>query len=294
MKAIRSALLLFCMAGLLVGFVPPLKTIEKEFIATWIWNTELIQTEQAEILSFMKENRVNLLYLQINYGLPPEAYRAFIKAAQAAGIEVHALSGKPSWAFAENRDKLQRLIDWVNDYNKTVSSTERFAGIHLDIEPYLLPQWTENHSAVIRQWMNNVNLYITAAKKATPLQVSCDIPFWFDQIALPDQPAISLGEWMIRQHDHVTLMSYRDQAEGTDGIISLVKNELAAANQLGKKIIVGVDIKQSMEGEYVSFHEEGKAEMARQLALLQNRLKPYASYRGLSVHSYEYWKEAKE
>lgn len=294
MKAARSTLLLFCFAGFLVGFVPPLKTIEKEVIATWVWNTGVIATEQANMLSFVKENRVNLLYLQIDPNLQLDAYRTFIKNAEAAGIEVHALAGQPSWAFAENQTRLEELIDWVITYNKSVASTEQFAGIHLDIEPYLLPQWTENRSAVIRQWMNNVSFYVTKAKKDGSLQISCDIPFWLDEVAVPGQPSSSLGEWMIKQHDHVTLMSYRDQAEGTDGIISLVQNELAAADRLGKKIIVGVDMKQSIEGEYVSFHEEGKAEMVRQLSLLQNWLNPYASFRGISVHSYEYWKVAKE
>jgi hypothetical protein len=293
MKAVRSTLLLFCFAGFLVGFSQPAEP-ETPITATWIWKTGLIETEKAEILTFAKANGVNLLYLQINPDLPVEPYRSFLQEARAAGIEVHALAGDPSWAFADNRNRLLALIDWVKTYNNSAAATERFAGIHLDIEPYRLPQWKENSTSVIQQWMDNVAMFVAETKKEASLQASCDIPFWLDEIALPGQPALSLGEWMISQHDHVTLMAYRDQAEGTNGIIPLVYHELEAADRLGKKIMIGVEIKQSFEGEHVSFHEEGKTEMMHQLESVQGKLQSHASYRGISVHSYEYWKEAKE
>jgi hypothetical protein len=53
-------------------------------------------------------------------------------------------------------------------------------------------------------------------------------------------------------------------------------------------------MKQSHEGEFVSFYEYGKAEMERQLAIVTEQLSKQPSYGGNVVHAYDYWKNAKE
>jgi hypothetical protein len=284
----RSALfLLTLLAIFLTGFS---SQEEKPWKATWLWQTSLITTEPDQILSFAKDQGVNMLYLQIDTTKSPAYYQSFVKRAREAGIEVHALGGQSSWVLEENRKRVQALVNWVIQYNQTVSDSEKLVGIHLDIEPYLLPEWKTNKDAIIQQWMETVEAYVEQMKQAPTVEVSCDMPFWLDSTPLPNDPTTMLSEWLISQHDHVTIMAYRDHAEGPNSISSLVPQELGIADALGKKIVIGVETKQSSEGDFVSFYEEGNSYMNSELSKLPALLSSHPSFAGTAVHSYEHWK----
>lgn len=262
--------------------------------ATWLWHTELIVSEPNKILSFSKEQGVDLIYLQIDTSQKPAYYQSFIREAHRAGVEVHALSGSPKWALRENRGKLLALTNWLLAYNQSVTEEEKFTGLHLDIEPYLLPEWKTGQKSVIQQWMENVEAYVDLARQDPGLEIGCDIPFWLDKYFLPDAPDMALSEWLIAQHDQVAIMSYRDRAEGPNSISALVPQELGWADELGKKIMLGVETKQSNEGNFVSFYEEGVQYLNQELSKLPALLADHPSFSGIAVHSYEHWKELKE
>jgi len=266
---------------------------EKPRKATWIWNTSLIAAEPEQILSFFNKQGVSVLYLNIDTSKPASYYQPFIGKAQAAGIEVHALGGHPSWALEQNRDRLLALLDWVHTYNQHAAETEKLSGIHLDIEPYLLPAWNTDREQVVRQWMSSVEAYVKHSKTVPSLQVSCDMPFWLDEIPLPDHPAATLSDWLIGQHDHVTIMAYRDQVTGPNSITSLVQQEMSAADGLNKQVFIAVETNQSKEGAFVTFHEEGEAFMHGQLNQLPALMSSHPSFAGIAVHSYESWKAMK-
>jgi hypothetical protein len=286
----RSAfLLLTLLSAVLTGF----SFAEKPIKATWLWQTTLIASEPDQILAFSKAQRINLLYLKIDTTRTAAYYQSFIKRAREAGIEVHALGGKGTWALEQNRSQILALVDWVHRYNQTVPAAETISGIHLDIEPHVLPEWKTDKNSIIRQWMGNVDAYLQQAKKDPSLHVGCDIPFWLDKTYLPDDPDTTLTEWLIGKHDHVTVMAYRDRVDGSNSISSLVPNELAMAEALGKKIVLAVETKQSSEGDFVTFYEEGKAHMNGELEKLTALLSSHPSYAGTAIHSYEYWKALK-
>jgi len=266
----------------------PAPTVE----ATWVWNTWHIVTEKDQLLQFAKSNGVNLIYLQViqDGEITTEQYRTFIREAGLNGIEVQALDGRPEWSKVENRYHITNLVNWVKQYNASVAASERFSGIHLDVEPYILPEWSTNRDAVVTQWMDTVKMFIPQLA-GSGLKATSDIPSWLDHVAVPNNGG-TLSRFMITQYDQVTLMAYRDVALGTDGINEIVKNELAEANLLGKKLIVGVNIIQDPEGDFVSFAEEGKAEMERQLAIVYSTYKYNAAFAGHAVHDYSSWKVA--
>lgn len=54
------AICLFSMV--LAGFSHENKSVK----ATWIWQTDLIDTEREEILAFCEEKGINLIYLNVN------------------------------------------------------------------------------------------------------------------------------------------------------------------------------------------------------------------------------------
>ncbi|EMT52827.1 MULTISPECIES: hypothetical protein [Brevibacillus] len=293
MKQFSRTALFFLMfpALFLTGF----SSGEKPVKATWLWQTYQTASAPDQIVAFAAAKGVNLLYLKIDTSLRPSYYHTFIQKARANGMEVHALGGKSGWGLERNRPEILSLVDWVGRYNQTVETDAAITGIHLDIEPYTLPEWKSDQNEVIRQWMGNVNAYVTKAKELDPsLQVGCDIPFWLDKTALPDQPVVSISEWLISRHDHVTVMAYRDRAEGPNSISALVTQELEMADRLGKKVIVAVETKESNEGNFVSFYEEGTARMEDELSKLSELLASHPSFAGVAIHSYEYWSVLKE
>lgn len=264
------------------------------YIGTYIWRAETLLTEKEEILAFAQEKGVNLLYIRIDMNLPFQEYQRFNREAHAAGIEVHAMGGHPIWALEESRGKILKLVQWVKRYNEAVSEEEKWAGIHLDIEPYVMPIWHTDKEGLLRQWMENIQAFVDETGKSTGLKTSIDLAAWLDNTPTPGQPELPFSHWMISQLDHTTMMAFRDQAEGDGGILNLVDSEIRYAESIGKNLIVAVEMKESREGNYVTFYEEGKAEMMRQVDLVTRALSVHSSFKGIAVHAYEYWKNAKD
>ncbi|WP_148040422.1 hypothetical protein [Brevibacillus fluminis] len=284
-------ILLLSMFSFLTGF----SAEEKELKATYLWQTTLIATEPDQILTFAKEQGVNLVYLKIDITRKASYYQSFIKKASEAGVKVQALGGLASWGLEQNRPKIMAFVDWVIAYNKSAADTEKISGIHFDIEPYVMPEWkTAEQASIMRQWMGNVDAYIERAQLDPTLEIGCDIPFWLDKTYLPDDSTTTISEWLISKHDQITVMAYRDRADGSNSISSLVPQELNWADQLGKKALVAVETKESSEGNFVTFYEEGKTYMNAELSKLPSLLSPHPSYVGTAIHSYEYWKPLKE
>lgn len=258
---------------------------------TYIWRAETVRSEKDEILAFAEQNGVNLLYVRIDMQQPVSMYQDFVKDAHAAGIEVHAMGGHPIWALKESRGKILKLVNWVKAYNEEASKEEQFQGVHLDIEPYVMPVWRENKEAVLRQWMDNIEVFVEETKRGTNLETSVDLAAWLDKTPTPGQPDKAFAHWMMEQMDHTTLMAFRDRAEG---IIGLVENQMKYAESINKKLVVAVETKESHEGDFITFYEEGRGEMDRQLGLVTKALERYSSYMGQAIHAYEYWKNGKE
>ncbi len=259
--------------------------------ATWIWNAKLITEQQEDIIAFAKANGINMIYLHVEQkDIAVQQYRSFIKAASLAGIKVDALGGDPYWALAANQASIGNLIAWVKEYNKTAAEDEQFHGIHVDIEPYLLPRWKTDRESVLRQWMENIGYAVHETKKDAKLAVSADLPFWVNTLTVPGESE-KVSSWMIRHLDSITLMAYRNYAHGHNGIVDIVQGIMNDANEQERaSIIVGVNIMKSSEGKNVSFHKEGTAEMKNQLTILQDELSKYNAFAGSAIHDYESWR----
>lgn len=259
--------------------------------ATWIWNAKLISSEKNDIIEFTKQNGINLIYLHIDQkSIPQQEYRSFIKEAGAAGIQVDALAGDPLWSLTDNQQSITTLVGWVQDYNQSVNKDERFSGIHADIEFYTLAHWNDNKEDITQQWMTNMEHLISETKKDQNLKVSTDVPFWINEILIPGTTE-SLTNWLVDKFDHIMLMSYRDQAEGTNSILEIVDPIFKEADSKGKKVVVGVNLLKSSEGNGTTFYEEGLDEMEHQLSILKEKLTTYRLYAGIAIHDYESWRE---
>ncbi|MFF2527307.1 hypothetical protein ACFVS2_00190 [Brevibacillus sp. NPDC058079] len=260
-------------------------------IATWIWNTQLIVTEREEIIAFAKQHDVNLIYLHIDQeNVAHQDYHSFIKAANASGIRVDALAGDPVWSLVSNRKSITTFLNWVQTYNKSAGEGERFSGLHLDIEPHVLPEWNENKEVIKNEWVANIEYLSTEIKKDPALELSVDIPFWMYELSLADKSE-TVSKWLVSTLDHVTLMAYRDRVEGPNGVLEIVNPIMNEADDQKNKVVVGLNLLQSAEGENTTFYEEGHGGLEEQLAVLEDNLGEFAGYAGYAIHDYEKWRE---
>lgn len=271
------------------GAIKATKVIESTSVpasqtATWLWDTTQITTAPDSVLSFAKENNLNVIYLQINRDVPIRDYHSFIHNASLEGIKVEILDGRPSWGLTKSRQGLVDFIDWIEKYQNEASETEKFSGIHVDIEPHVLPEWKENLDEVVKQWQSNVT-YLTGEAKRLNMEIGADIPFWLDNYTIPDKD-MKISSWMIRQYDSVSVMAYRDKASA---IYDAASSELAEASALGKKVSIAVETNKSNEGDFITFYEEGPEYMAEQLELLEQKANIHSSYTGISIHEYASW-----
>lgn len=254
--------------------------------ATWFWDTPMIKDSAADILSFATANGVTTIYLQMNQDLRPEHYKSFIRQATARQIEVHILGGSPKWSLESERSRLVTFIEWITDYQASAAPSERFKGIHIDVEPHVLGEWNTNRSALIKQWQSSISFLVAGAKELN-LPITADIPFWLHKHNLPDN-SMSMSRWILSQVDAVVIMAYRDQA---NPIHNLALPEMIEATELGKKAIIAVETKASNEGAFITFYEEGTAFMNEQLKLVDVLASKTPSYNGIAIHDYRSWRE---
>lgn len=261
--------------------------------ATWIWNARILPAHTEEIVAFAKQNEINLIYVHVEpTTVSPQVYRDFIRTAKRASIQVEALGGDPNWALAANRGSIGDLVSWVKAFNHSAKPDERFQGIHVDIEPYLLAEWKKDQDAVVEQWMKNVVYLVAETKKDSDLLVGADLPFWIDSVIVPGEKE-KVSNWMVERLDSITLMAYRNHAMGQNGIIDIVHRVVADADsRKSGSVVVGVNILESKEGANTSFHADGTVEMEKQLAILQEELAKNPSFAGSAIHDYESWLHA--
>ncbi|MBG9792223.1 hypothetical protein ABD76_06790 [Paenibacillus dendritiformis] len=252
--------------------------------ATWLWETQWMAEAPADIVSFAQAQRINLIYLQIDQEREAEAYRRFIRMAREAGIQVHALEGKPEWARPDRREEGVGFIRWVRDYNAAVPEEERFGGVHFDVEPYLLPGWKEEQARVVKEWTDSMDRWIREAREAG-LFIAADVPFWLDKIPAPGED-VSMSVWVQERFDAITIMAYRNHV---NAIYDVAAADLSIGERLNRPVLVGVELGQTDEGESVSFHGQPEHYFDYHLRAVEQQGGGHPSFAGVAIHHLRAW-----
>lgn len=280
------------MAGVLLLFMLTqngfnAQAAEVDVKATWLWNPWMIYSDEAGTLAFLESKDVNKVYVQIDAEIPAGVYESFIEKAGALGIAIYALDGAPDWVAPKGFTKQDRLMSWLSSYQKGAAPAQKFAGVHLDVEPYLYSGWNTNRATTVKAYQT----LLTKAKSSTAalnLPLEADLPFWFDEISYSNTYGKGiLAEWVIANTQSVTLMAYRDSAVL---INELVKNEIAYGEKYGKKVVVGVETGQTDEGDAITFYEEGEAFMNNELAAVSQHYSAAKGFGGIAIHHVDSWK----
>lgn len=179
----------------------------------------------------LANRQMKRVYLHVAVEGDRTRYRTFVESAHAAGIEVYFLFGQPRWITNEGttlRPNVEDPLAWITLYqSETIQHPD---GISVDLEPYALPEWTTNQSAVIASYQRILTAFHErAAIEGLPLQLF--LPFWFHTVT--DTSGRPVSEWAIDLASEVTLMSYRTVYGGGNGLsdVTLIDTLYAASHQ---------------------------------------------------------------
>jgi hypothetical protein len=269
--------------------------------AMWAWDAGVLvkPDSRAQLIDYCRRKGVTLLYLAAyNLKAPmDQVYRDFNRQAHSAGIEVHALAGDPRWGMTRYHPVPLQWVDSIRQFNASAAASERFDGIHTDIEVYLLSKsWNERPGELLGGFLDlHVKIAQLLQLDEKPLHFGVDIPFWYDDDTnyriLWHGQVKPASYHVIDTADSVTVLAYRNFAEGTDGTVYIVQKEMDYADQVGKKIIIGQETQEGLFPAYVTFGGGTCGDFIRETNKVETVLGGRPSFGGFAIHHYESYRK---
>ncbi|GAV26349.1 hypothetical protein ciss_22820 [Carboxydothermus islandicus] len=258
-------------ALLFIVFIFPIKVLPR---GVWTWDISL--TKEQDFWEILTEYKIKTLYLQIPPKINSEQMAKILTEAKKLEKEVYALGGEPSWGLKENQEEVLAFIDKVIDLNQKLPV--KFAGIQLDIEPYLLPDWERNWQAVAVEYLDILKL-VKEKLSGSGLSFEVVVPFWFDEGEKSFRLTYQGRENYLSGHilelvAGISVMAYRENYEE---IPVVCKEELALGEKYGKKVRVGIEVKYFQNSNQVLFTAVSK---------LEKSFRDYLSFGGIVFHDY--------
>ncbi|MFQ5502906.1 MAG: hypothetical protein ACE5EQ_11515, partial [Phycisphaerae bacterium] len=275
----------------------------------WVWNTDriLIDVSKREsLLEFCRARSITDLFFEFPYDYEDETIqprhvaeqRALNKAAHRAGILMHALDGAVEYVLPRNHERMFRLVDALERFNRTASPEEQYPALHLDNEPYQLPEWADvrTRQKVIDDYLR-LNRELRRRTQAAGLEFGLDIPFWWDLRkgdGSPEFPSkvdgrtVSLAEAIFQCAQNVGVMSYRERVIGPDGVVALCHDEFRLGQRYGVDVFAAVELGTQPEVEDgTTFGVFPRQYVQDQLTTLRHALGFEPGCSGLAIHYYD-------
>ncbi len=240
---------------------------EKIFNAMWVWDSKSIlldKKKQDELFRFCKKNKINELFFQTLYAfkgkkknfkcdlLYIDELKVFIRNSSKNNIKIHALDGYPDWVMRERHHEPMALCDAICEYNKGVSKEEKFYGIHLDNEPYLMIGFKSPfRNKIYKEYIELNDKLQSLVDKSSGMVFGIDIPFFLEEA---DEKTGEIAKIKykgktkpVSYHlldivDNVGIMAYRDFAYGADGVILHSEDEIKYADKVNKNVYIGLEL----------------------------------------------------
>lgn len=242
-------------------------TVKDEKFAVWMWQTEYADMpDTAENLSKIN---IDNIYITPREDMSENIlYASFLKNLNLYGISAQALLGTPEWTLSDYYNRMDTRIKQIFDYNSKYEN--KFTAIHLDIEPYLLPDWENNKEFYFNSYCDNMTklskeIKIHNSDKNDNLKLILDIPFWYDKASL---------ERILSIADEVTVMDYTDDL---NDFILRGNAIFSIADQKGKKVNIGIDLNDIKYDEILSYAKTSKNEFKKHLSFGEIAIHDYAA-----------------
>jgi hypothetical protein len=282
--------------------------------AVWIWEEDadrMLGNDEArrEVETFLDRQHISTMYLYADefhgrnlLGNEPEKYRKLIANAHARGFKVFALLGSAylnteEYILPEKRSAAVQMFGSVLEFNKnTPDESSRFDGVNIDIEPYILDDWSSLRPLRGRQYLElSAEFMRMKAEAGSSLLVGPAMPFWYDGIEDVECKGLrrKLNECVQDIYDYVAIMDYRNYAEGSDSIVSHALDELDYADRIGKMVMIGIDTIETTPAK-LTFFGKGEKYLEAQLALAESAMTRHRSFGGFVVHHLKTYRDLVE
>jgi len=273
-------------------------TVERDAKLTrslWVWKIDPVLNLKQRKGLFKLCERADISVIYLYFGASPKDEGAehlkklagFLRECHARHIEVEALTGNPVWALKEYHHV---ALDWVKgflEYNKGRPKEERVDGVSLDVEPYLTQEWNTKRDVVKKDYMEFVKRcreLIDGYKEKFIFGMA--IPIFYNR-----EDGGAFEKEMFKYIDYAALMDYYDTAQE---IIDKARFHIDLANEMGKKVTVGVETQNLVEMKQGkprnTFYEEGWEEMEGILQETAAEYKDIPSFDGVAIHCYYSYK----
>jgi hypothetical protein len=251
---------------------PVTKTVTKtasKARAMWLWSA----ADPAAVVPWATAQGVTEIFVSVPWQ-PTAAQLARLKdlraRTRAAGVRLSALGGDPAWAL-----DAASAVAW----RKRATATGLFDGIHLDVEPYLLPGWTTDQRRIVAGYL----AMLDAVRAAGPEPLDADVPFW---LATVPAGTGNLADAVIARVHAITVMSYRDSAAG---VLDVGADLLGRAQSAGRPVRLAAETQPLADCGYCTFATQSRTGLDAQLSMVDTGAAGYTSFKGVAVHDYDSW-----
>lgn len=191
------------------------------------WNAIETEEELDALLQAVQKASVGEIYQYYRESeLQDRVPQKLITRLSENKVDVWYVTGEPEWGLDETGEEIRRAISMVALYNLLVPEEAKFAGIQLDVEPYLTDGWEENRQEIMELWYKALYRGKTLAKDYG-IRVMICVPRWMDAVNS------DVFEQMLRDCcDEVAIMNYdrRDEVEG-------IKAEMELARRYDRPVV---------------------------------------------------------
>lgn len=216
-------------------------------IYAWGDNTLVYGDSANDVYKNLSTLKVDTIYQSFNkYKMTKEFLGPIISGYNSHGIKLYRLIGDPSWAY-DNVSDAKNKIDEINNYNNSVSGSEKIVGVTLDVEPHAYYLWKRNTSSqqkYFSKYVDNMVEYYNYAKKYN-LDVTISIPVWYDKFDDFDK----LFQYA---SDTYSLMNYSKKNN-----IRRIKEEISAARKYDKKVENTFNVLDNNRNESENYRPDG-------------------------------------
>ena len=225
--------------------------------ATWIWQVDVWRNATPALWKQLLDLNANLLYVTVpvNKDLAvvadSSALQTFVRAATERGITVWAVAGDPQAVLVSERPTWIRRAKAYAEYNRSVDPKSRLGGVQYDIEPYLVPGYSESPEIWKQAYLDT----LSELRQASPLPLEVVVPFWWTKEMVAGR---FLLDDLASRVDSLTVMDYRtDSWEIQEQAIPF----LIWGKRYGKAVRIALEIGPIVEETRFRFRRADQGEL---------------------------------
>lgn len=198
--------------------------------ALWIWETPA--AEWREAADFASRLGFRTVFLSVppadrgGFFRDPMALDRALVPYVAAGLTVWLAAGDPKWALAERTpEPLAALL-------RLTAASDRLAGLYLDVEPHVLPEWKSRDAAARARLAAGTAALLRQVRDELPAPKTLGSVLHpsFAGTEFDDQGkgSVDMAAALLAAADEVALMAYRNTPQATAAFAAKLLDRLDA------------------------------------------------------------------